>query len=190
MNRKFENEVKIIQKYFHHLYDQDHIMNQIGSFRVLHGGGHRYDTKGKSAHSPIQQISTEVFYKYEDIIEFKLAIFCQKLYDMVIERIGQLQKMMCSEVITATELTGNKVDAKGLPISPDLILNMLEKIEIRFDEDDNPVLPQIHLAPEQFNKMKDMKFTVEQAERQKTIIDRKRKEWYAKKRYRKLSYID
>jgi len=190
MNQKFENELKIIQKYFHHLYDQDNIMNQMGSFRILHGGGHRYEAEGKSAHSPIQQISTEVYYEYDDIVEFKLEKFSQKLYDMVIERIGQIQKMMYSEVINATELTGNKVDAKGSPINPDLILNMLDKIEIRFDEDDNPILPQIHLAPKQFNKMKDMKFTIEQAERQKTIIDRKRKEWYAKKRYRKLSFID
>lgn len=127
MNKKFENEINIIQKYFRHLYDQDPIMNQIGSFKILHGGGHRYEVEGKSVNSPIRGVSTDVTYKYDDIIDFKLEDFCLKLYDMVIERIGQMQKMMYSELISTTELTGNKVDAKGESIGPELILNMLEK---------------------------------------------------------------
>lgn len=35
-----------------------------------------------------------------------------------------------------------------------------------------------------------MKFTPEEVEKQKTIIENKRKEWHVKKRYRKLSYSD
>ncbi|OGU36847.1 MAG: hypothetical protein A2315_08530 [Ignavibacteria bacterium RIFOXYB2_FULL_35_12] len=190
MNQKFENEIKIVEKYYHHLYNQDNILHQIRSFKILHGGGFRYESKGKESVSPIKELSMEIFYKYEEVRDFELESFCQKLNEMVINRLGQIQKMMYSEIISATELTGNKVDAKGAKMNPDLILDMLEKIEIRFNEDDEPILPQLHLAPQQFNKIKDMKFTPEQEKRQQEIIDNKRKKWYAKKRYRKLSYLD
>lgn len=190
MKSKFENEKKVLDKYFRHLYNQDNILGQVRSFKVLHGGGHRYESNGKELISPIKGLSSEISYKYEEIRDFKLELFCQKLYEMVINRLGQIQKMMYSEIMNATELTGNKVNAKGTALSIDMILDMLEKIEVRFNDNDEPILPQLHLTPQLFNKFKDLNFSLEQEKRQHEIIDSKRKKWYAKKCYRKLSFLD
>ena len=181
---------KIIEKYFRHLYDQDDVLHQIRSFKMLHGGGHRYESHGKESTSPLKGLSTELNYKFEEIINFELELFCQKLYEMVINRLGQLQKMMYNEIINTTELTGNKINAKGTSLNTDLLLDMLEKVEIRFNDNGEPILPELHLAPKQFNKLKELKISPEQEKRRHQIIDKKRKKWYAKKRYRKLSYFD
>ncbi len=190
MNKKYENEIKVFEKYFHHLNNQDNILHQIRSYKILHGGGHRYENKNKELHSPIKELSTTIFYKYDEIKNFELEIICEKVYDMVVEKLGQIKKMMFDGIINITELTGNQIDAKGKGISPELILNMLEQIEITFDENGNPNLPTLNVSPKNFRKIKDLKYNPEQEKRHNEIIEAKRKKWYAKKRYRKLSYID
>lgn len=190
MGKKYEIEGKIIEKYFRHLANEDIVLREIKSFRVLHGGGFRYEKDEKELHSPIHKVATEVVYKYDEIINFDLESFCNRLYDMAIDRIGQLQRMMYEGIKETTELSGNTIDARGSKFNPDFLLEMLEKIEISFDENGEPNLPQLHVAPETFKQIKNLDYTPEHKKRQNEIIEKKKKLWYAKKRYRKLSYID
>jgi hypothetical protein len=190
MSKKFETEVKILEKYFRHLTSQDVVLREIKSYRVLHGGGFRYEHNEKEAYGPIREVMTDIVYKYEEIINFDLESFCSKLYEMIMKRIEKLHKLMYEEISSATELTGNTVDARGSKFNPELILDMLEKIEIRFDENGEPILPQIHVSPETYKQIKDKNYTPEQEKRHNEIIENKKKIWYAKKRYRKLSYIN
>lgn len=190
MSKKFEIEVKIIEKYFRHLNNQDIILKEIKSYRVLHGGGFRYQNNEKEAYSPIKEIMTDIVYEYDEIINFELESFCSKLYEMIMKRIVQIHKMMYDEITTATDLTGNKVDARGTKFNPDFLLDLLEKMEIRFDENGEPNNLHLHVSPATYNQIKDQKFTPEQEKRHNDIIEKKRRIWYAKKRYRKLSYIN
>ncbi|MHB9041019.1 MAG: hypothetical protein ACYC4T_10250 [Melioribacteraceae bacterium] len=189
MSKKFEIEVKIMEKYFRHLNSQDIILREIKSYKVLHGGGFRYQNDEKEAYSPIREIMTDIVYKYDEITKFDLESFCSKLYEMIRKRIEQLHKLMYEEITTATDLTGNKVDARGSKFNPEFLLEMLEKIEIRFDENGEPIMPQLHVSPETYKQIKDFNYTPEQEKRHKDIIENKKKLWYAKKCYRKLSYI-
>lgn len=109
---------------------------------------------------------------------------------MVNDRIGKLQRLMYEEIKGATELTGNIVDARGSKFNPEILLQMLEKIEISFDDNGEPILPQLHVAPETFKQIKNLEYTQEYEKKRQEIIERKRRLWYAKKRFRKLSYID
>ena len=77
---------------------------------------------------------------------------------MVIDRIGQLQRMMYEEIKGATELVGNTVDARGSKLNPELLLKMLEKIEISFDDKGEPILPQLHIAPDIYKQIKNFDF--------------------------------
>jgi len=190
MSKKFEIEVKIMEKYFRHLNSQDIILKEIKSYKVLHGGGFRYQNDEKEAYSPIKEIMTDIVYKYDEIINFELESFCSKLYEMIMKRIEQMHKMMYEEITAATDLTGNKVDARGTKFNPDFLLDMLEKMEIRFDENGEPNNLQLHVSPATYSQIKDQKFTPEQEKRHNDIIEKKRRIWYAKKRYRKLSYIN
>lgn len=190
MNKKFYVEIKILEKYYNYLVQQDPILKEVKSYKVIHGGGFRYQNNEKEAYSPIKEIMTDIFYKYDEIINFELESFCIKLYEMVMKRIEQMHKLMYEEIITATDLTGNKVDAHGKKFNPDFLLDMLEKMEISFDENGEPNNLQLHVSPETYNQIKDQKFTPEQEKRHNDIIEKKKKIWYAKKRYRKLSYIN
>mgnify|MGYP005842212155 CR=1 FL=1 len=89
-----------------------------------------------------------------------------------------------------TEVTGNKVDAKSKPLSPELILTALEKVAISFDEFGNPILPTLIVSPEQYEKMKkeipNWKPDPVLGTRRKLIIAKKRQEWLDRESNRKL----
>ena len=46
----------------------------------------------------------------------------------------------------ATQKTGNILDVKSQPLSPDLVLEALKKVSIDFDEAGNPIYPNISSA--------------------------------------------
>jgi hypothetical protein len=102
----------------------------------------------------------------------------------------QKAKQLIEKIEEATQRTGNIVDAKSKPLSPDLILSALDKIAIDFDELGNPVFPYLVVSPEQFEKIKadipkwesDPITNV----RYKLIIDKKRQEWIDRENNRKL----
>ena len=149
------------------------ILKEIKYYRVLHGGGFRYRNDEKEAYSPIKEIMTDIVYKYDEIINFELESFCSKLYEMIMKRIEQMHKMMYAEISAATDLTGNKVDARGTKFNAEFLLDMLEKMEISFDEIGEPNNLQLHVSPETYNQIKDQKFTPEQEKRHKDIMKKR-----------------
>lgn len=86
-----------------------------------------------------------------------------------------------------TNATGNVVRADGQPISWDLISDMLEKMPLDFDEQGNPLMPTMYASPEGAAQAREMTPTPEQQLRRSEIIERKRAEFYAQKRTRRLS---
>ena len=158
--------------------------------RTIHGGGFQYESKGKYSFSPIQEISSTMQMKYKDIEDYNLDKFCEELYGVVSNQIESQHKMIYDGIIKATELTGNVVNIKKDNMSADIILDMIEKIEINFDDDGNPIYPEIHVGSGMWEAIKDIKFNDSQKDREEKILEQKREEWYAKKHHRKLSYID
>jgi hypothetical protein len=80
------------------------------------------------------------------------------------------------------DTAGTRIDAKGKPLSHDLILEAIDRIELDFDDNDNPVLPTFtgHIASLP-------SATMEQCARFEQIVARKREEYIARQRTRKLS---
>jgi len=90
-----------------------------------------------------------------------------------------------------TQATGNVVTGKGKGITPDLILDALEKIEIGFDEWGNPIMPIIVMSPQDFElfKSKEKEWEAQAIRleiRRREIIEKKRKEWIDRESRRKL----
>ncbi len=183
-------EIEILTKYHDYLVSLDYVLNQIQSMKTIHGGGFQYEIKGNYSYSPIQEISSTIEMKYADIENYNLEKFCEGVYNLITEHLAAIHRMMYQEISNATTKTGNVVDARGKGFSVDLILDMLEKIELTFDEDGNPILPQIHMHPDAWKKTKNLQFSLEQTRREAEIIKKKKEAWYVKKRYRKLSYIN
>ena len=121
--------------------------------------------------------------KGPDAFYEKIPILSKEIADKMSQHtIDTLEKV--------TEATGNVVRSKE-GITPNSILEALEKIEIGFDENGNPIMPTIVMSPHDFevfkSKEKEWEAQAPALEaRRKEIIDKKRKEWVDKESNRKL----
>ena len=167
----------------------DPILKQIKSAKTLHKGGFRYDINNKEAVTPLNKVESAIEISMSTISEFDLGMFCQSFYEFTVKQIGEMHNMIYQTIDAVSALTGNIV--KGKPVDAETILEMLEKKEMAFDRNGEPIIDQLITNDQNvYKKLVAMKFTPEQEERRKQIIERKKKEYYAKKRYRRLSYID
>ena len=86
-----------------------------------------------------------------------------------------------------TNATGNAVDAGGKPFSWDYYNDVIEKMPLEFADDGKPHLPTLVMHPNLFEKIKEIEPTPEQLARRSRILERKRAEFNAQKRTRRLS---
>jgi hypothetical protein len=83
--------------------------------------------------------------------------------------------------------TGQLVDARRQPFSVDLVLDMLEKVQIDFDSDGKPKLPQLVVGPQLFERIQALgPPTDSQKRRWEEIIAKKKQDFDARRRVRKL----
>lgn len=117
-----------------------------------------------------------------DIPELAIALFsaAEEGLKSLMPQIFAIMGKICDE-------SGNAVDAKGLPFSWDQVIDGIEKILIHFDESGQARLPKVIVPPEMKEKIDAIPMTAEQAARFNSVIARKRDEFFAQKRVRKLS---
>lgn len=97
-----------------------------------------------------------------------------------------LSKTLFSSLSEITELTGNKVDAAGRPLSWDFLTEALEAMEIRFDENGKMDLTLV-MHPDVAARFERLgpPTPAEQA-RHEAVLARKRDEWQSRQRQRRL----
>ena len=83
--------------------------------------------------------------------------------------------------------TGNIIDASSEGFTHDTFLQMLESLDITFDEDGNDNLSWV-MDPTTFDKLSKLpQPTEEQNRKVEELLERKRREFYGRKRQRRLS---
>ena len=126
-------------------------------------------------------------------IKVKLAEFEKMNHEMVLDTIngvteemaGKLKKSAYEQIEKSADEVGNVVDADGKPFSIDLLLELLEKIDIDFDEAGNPTLVMVSgtkLAPSINKVIADP----ENSRRYHALMERKKEEWRVRESNRKL----
>ena len=85
-----------------------------------------------------------------------------------------------------TEATGMTIDAGGRPLSWDLILDGLEQKEIAFDSDGRISGETIIMNPRTAQALTETQMTPEQEMRLNDILQRKKDDWNAQQRSRRL----
>jgi hypothetical protein len=114
-----------------------------------------------------------------------------KMLDSVVEDLAKQQhEKFFEEILKATEKAGTNVNAKGQPLTKELFLEGLNRIDLSFDQEGKLIPPTIIMHPDAWDKYnkeitnweKDPKFRF----RYQEIINRKREEWYARESRRKL----
>lgn len=83
------------------------------------------------------------------------------------------------------EAVGNSVNAEAQPLTWDFFLDVLEKMEIPFDENDRHHV-QVLISPEAWHLLQGIEQTPEQAQRYREIMQRKKDTWDAQQRPRRL----
>lgn len=146
----------------------------------------RIDTPTGSASLPTMSMEMTLEFRADDIESGRLQAFSEWAYAAAEQSLAQLMPQFSKNLGAMLDKAGQTVDAKGRPISWDLYLEMLEKLHIEFDRDGRPltITPESPQA-EVFRRAGPM--TQKQVDQYDSLIAQKRKEFDARKRYRKLS---
>lgn len=128
--------------------------------------------------------------KYEEVPYLTHERIMQRLDEVAFSMAKQMSKHFFETISEATERVGNVVNAKGKPLSAEIVLDLLEKMWLPFDDNHNPKLPSIVIGSGQIDRMKIVNEELETNQALKNrftdIINRKREEWLAGEADRKL----
>jgi len=152
---------------------------------------HRGPIRNVPGDTPLDQsmftVSGESSLPWDSVRNGKIDDYTRFLIDISKSQRESLARHFFKNIAEITDATGRSVNAGGQPLTVDLILDLIEKVEFGFDDDGNPQYPTLVLPPAAIKKLKELKFTPEQEQRQKQIIEEKRARFNASKRTRRLS---
>lgn len=179
--------VNFIGRVIDNFIDNDSLQKMIPRVKTVHRGQVR-NVKGPE---PLDQdfFTTEATSSldFRDISTTNICRFTEYLCEFALQSLSELSRGFFLSLDQVVDRTGQVVNGNGKLPSFDLILDMLEKIDIEFDTNGNPIKPTLVMHPKLFEKVKEMPKTAEQVKREKEIMERKREDYFASKRTRRLS---
>jgi hypothetical protein len=143
------------------------------------------DTGSVVEHQPVE-LRSSFSQRPDDIIEGRLDDLFASLDQAAEQYAEQFGKQFYEFMSRVTDATGNVVDAKDRPFF-DSIYEMFEKIDLQFDAEGR-IQQELHLNPADVEKWKKgwEALTPQQHERLNALIDRKRQEFNARRRDRRI----
>lgn len=152
---------------------------------------HRGPIRNVPGDTPLDQnmfkVSGDASLPWDSVRNGKIDDYVRFLVDLSESQRKSLGRLFFKSISEITDVTGMTVNAKGQPLTGDMILDLLEKVEFGFDDDGNPQYPTLFFPPALFERLKQLKPTPEQEQREKQIIEEKRARFNASKRTRRLS---
>jgi len=133
------------------------------------------------------QVRGESSLPWESVRNCKIDDYTLFLVEFSESQRKSLAKQFFRSISEITDATGRSINAKGQPLTADMIMDLIEKVEFGFDDDGNPQYPTLIIPPAAIKKLKQTKLTPEQDQRWKQIIEEKREKFNASKRTRRLS---
>jgi hypothetical protein len=138
----------------------------------------------------LQKVEARLEVKIDDLIQNGIDAFLSKIGTISEEFVTQKEKLMIEKMKEVTKETGNAIDAKGQPLSPSLVLNALEKMEMEFDENGKPKNLVLVMHPDQIRgflqKAAEWDKDPEYQKMFKDLMERKRAEWRDRESSREL----
>jgi hypothetical protein len=165
----------------------DPVLSQVGVERSSRMPNTQITTEsGEVVEQQPVQIRTKLTQAPQDIIDGKLEDLFVSLDQAAEEWAGQLSKHFYSSISRIAEATGNVVDAKGRPFF-DSVYEAFEKLEVHFD-DEGHIQQSLILNPADVETWKKglEEMTPEQRDKFDALIERKRQEFDARRRDRRL----
>jgi hypothetical protein len=132
-------------------------------------------------------IESRILIKWDDIRSCNLDALAEQVDAMADERLSIVMPHFFSVFEKTCVAAGTATDAGGKPFSFEVYLAGLEKIDLQFDRDGQPILPTLVVHPTMAKHLASLPPPTEEQQRAYSdLIERKRREFNARRRYRKL----
>jgi len=191
---EFKTELSkfILAKIRGKINNKDPLLASIRRFVQHEGRRFQYEQmpSGEVVEQPFEEASSEVETSVSEVPTLFGPNLEKKLEDLANQTVSQMAKSFFKKVGEASEQAGTSVDAKGKPISPELLMEAMEKFQMEFDSSGNPTTtlvfhPDMFPAYEQIARQIDN--DPELKHRHEQILRQQREAWAARENNRKLA---
>jgi hypothetical protein len=182
-----EAMTKLISDVINGWISLDPLFGQMRHNVVTHSGPIRNVRGIKPLDQPLSEITSESKISMDDVQNLNIEANTEFLLGLAKTCRKNIAIDFFSRIREVTEATGNVVDAQNKPFSWDYYIDLLEGWDLEFDAENKPILPQMIIPPKMIETINKSSATVEQQKRAEAIIERKRMEFNAKKRTRRIS---
>ena len=151
---------------------------------------HKGPVRNIAGDSPVDQgmfsVTGEAFISKESVRDGIIEEYTSFLFNISESQRKSLARGFFSNISQICDATGNSINAQKQPLSAEMIIELIEKIEFDFDDDGNPRFPTLVMPPAVIEQLKSLSFTPEQDIRWKKIIEEKRARFNDNQRTRRL----
>jgi len=164
---------------------KDPILGQISRarFRRTYRGRNSVDPVAATAvETPMMESRNTFGIDHATIVGFNITKLLGDIDNLAEQYAAVVVPQIFAGISTVTDAFGNTKDAEGKPFSWDMVLDMFEGMEFAFDENDQPIMPGLHVGLD----FKAPPMTVEQQAKLEDICERKRVAHVAGRRHRQL----
>lgn len=138
----------------------------------------------------LKEARVEQEIKFAEVEEMTHERVLDKINDAAKEMAEQMVRSAYEELNRITDETGNVISANGKPFSIEMLFEMLEKMDLDFDEAGNPSGAMFVASPKLFpliiKAISQAEADPETAKRDQALMDQKREEWRVRENNRKL----
>jgi len=132
-------------------------------------------------------IESRVEFQWDDLRECNLSALAEQVDRIADERIAIVMRHFFDTFARTCDAAGTGTDLAGAPLTFESYFMSFSKIELQFDKDGNPIMPQLVVHPETAKILAAVPpWTPEQQAKWDDMIETKWKEFFAKRRHRKL----
>ncbi|HEV2693401.1 MAG TPA: hypothetical protein VG347_10945 [Verrucomicrobiae bacterium] len=176
---------------FDALYSVSPILTQIPVRAQKEGKKNSFqDEQGAIKETDYKLVSIPIQIKMEEARGLTMEQFIEVAREPGTGMGKEMLRRLFEMLDNVTKETGNVVNAGGNPISYDLLLTLLEKVQVDFSSDGNPIWPSLTLGSEALTHFKQQfpEWLKDPAFQQRltTIVERKREEFYEREACRRL----
>ena len=174
-----------------YIRQKDPVLRQIKGFVQHEGAEHRYERVGfEPVREGYSEMGSELRVEMSEIPELIGEPLLAKLRSVGDKLIKQQAAMFYRKVGESAALAGNVFDADGGPMTPDLLLDMIERIETDFDSEGKPTNAFV-LHPDSAPRFQAIAEKIENDPKLKArsdaIRNRQLEQWLVRENNRKLA---
>ncbi|UJR86705.1 hypothetical protein [Sandaracinus amylolyticus] len=167
--------------------EQDPLLSKIRAVTSRHRGPHRLYHEQKPIDLQTVEMESGSTLAFDAIRRSDIEAVSAFVHELASGYVEQMSKQFFASADKVVGVTGLEFDARGKPLSWDLVNDMLERMDIDFDENGAPKLPSLVVNPQVAREFENQAMTQEQSARHAQIIQAKKEQYDAAKRSRRIS---